>query len=116
RVEGGHRLWGDVSGGLAKVGEHAFGRKGSPPGYILGGEGSGAVIAGLRYGEGMLYKKMYPPQKIYWQGPSLGYDFGANGSKVMTLVYNLSYTSQLYERFAGIDGSAYLIGGVGITF
>jgi hypothetical protein len=112
----GHRFFGNVSEGLAKVVEHAFKRNGSPNGYILGEEGSGAVIAGLRYGEGMLYTKMYPPQKLYWQGPSLGYDFGANGSKVMTLVYNLNYTSQLYERFAGIDGSAYLIGGVGITF
>jgi hypothetical protein len=115
-VDEGHRFFGDVSGGLAKVVEHAFKRNGSPNGYILGEEGSGAVIAGLRYGEGTLYTKMFPPQKVYWQGPSLGYDFGANGSKVMTLVYNLSYTSQLYERFAGIDGSAYLIGGVGITF
>jgi hypothetical protein len=115
-VDAGHRFFGDVSGGLAKVVEHAFKRNGSPTGYILGEEGSGAVVAGLRYGEGVLYTKTYPPQKVYWQGPSLGYDFGANGSKVMTLVYNLSYTSQLYERFAGIDGSAYLIGGVGITF
>jgi hypothetical protein len=115
-VDTGHRFFGDVSEGLAKVVEHAFKRNGSPNGYILGEEGSGAVIAGLRYGEGMLYTKMYPPQKVYWQGPSLGYDFGANGSKVMTLIYNLGYTSQLYERFAGIDGSAYLIGGVGITF
>jgi hypothetical protein len=115
-VEEGHRFFGNVSGGLAKVVQHAFNRNGSPNGYILGEEGSGAVIAGLRYGEGTLYTKAFPPQKIYWQGPSLGYDFGANGSKVMTLVYNLSYTSQLYERFAGVDGSAYLIGGVGITF
>jgi hypothetical protein len=115
-IDQGHRFFGDVSGGLAKVVEHAFKRNGSPNGYILGEEGSGAVIAGLRYGEGTLYTKAYPPQKLYWQGPSVGYDFGANGSKVMTLVYNLSYTSQLYERFAGIDGSAYLIGGVGITF
>jgi hypothetical protein len=115
-VDAGHRFFGDVSGGLAKVVEHAFKRNGSPTGYILGEEAGGAVVAGLRYGEGMLYTKMFPPQKVYWQGPSLGYDFGANGSKVMTLAYNLSYTSQLYERFAGIDGSAYLIGGVGITF
>jgi hypothetical protein len=115
-VDAGHRFFGNVSEGLAKVVQYAFNRNGSPTGYILGEEAGGAVVAGLRYGEGMLYTKMYPPQKVYWQGPSLGYDFGANGSKVMTLVYNLSYTSQIYERFAGIDGSAYLIGGVGITF
>ncbi len=114
-VDAGHRFFGNVSEGLAKVIDHAF-AKGRPNGYILGEEGSGAFVGGLRYGEGVLYTKGYPPQKIYWQGPSLGYDFGANGSKVMTLVYNLQYTSQLYERFAGIDGSAYFVGGVGITF
>ncbi len=115
-VNEGHRVFGNVSEGLAKVVEHSFSRNGRPNGYILGEEGSGAVVAGLRYGEGTLYMKGYPPQKLYWQGPSLGYDFGANGSKVMTLVYNLQYTSQIYERFAGVDGSAYFVGGVGITF
>jgi hypothetical protein len=115
-VDTGHRFFGNVSEGLAKVVEHAFNRNGSPTGYILGEEGSGALIAGLRYGEGVLYTKGYPAQKLYWQGPSLGYDIGANGSKVMTLVYNLHYTPQIFERFAGVDGSAYLIGGVGITF
>jgi hypothetical protein len=115
-LDQGHHFFGNVSEGLAKVIEHAFSRNGHPNGYILGEEGGGAIIAGLRYGEGTLYTKGFPPQKVYWQGPSLGYDFGANGSKVMTLVYNLQYTSQIYERFAGVDGSAYLVGGVGITF
>jgi hypothetical protein len=115
-LEAGHHFFGDVSKGLAKVVEYAFQRNGRPDGYILGEEGSGAIIAGLRYGEGTLYTKGFPPQKLYWQGPSLGYDFGANGSKSLTLVYNLSYPSQIYERFAGIDGSAYLVGGAGITF
>jgi hypothetical protein len=114
-LDEGHRFFGSVSEGLAKVVDHAFAR-GHPNGYILGEEAGGALVAGLRYGEGMLYTKGYPPQKVYWQGPSLGYDFGANGAKVMTLVYNLQYSSQIYERFAGIDGSAYLVGGVGITF
>ena len=115
-LDAGHRFFGNVSEGLAKVVEHAFARNGRPNGYILGEEAGGAFVAGLRYGEGMLYTKGYPPQKVYWQGPSLGYDFGANGSKVMTLVYNLRNTSQIYERFAGVDGSAYFVGGVGITF
>jgi hypothetical protein len=115
-LDAGHHFFGNVSEGLGKVVEHAFARNGRPNGYILGEEAGGAVIAGLRYGEGTLYTKGYPPQKVYWQGPSLGYDFGANGSKVLTLVYNLQYTSQIYERFAGIDGSAYLVGGAGITF
>jgi len=115
-LDAGHQFFGGLSEGLAKVVEHAFARNGRPNGYILGEEAGGAVVAGLRYGEGMLYTKGYPPQKVYWQGPSLGYDFGANGSKVLTLVYNLQYTSQIYERFAGVDGSAYFVGGVGITF
>ncbi len=115
-LEEGHRFFGSVSEGLARVVEHAFKRYGRPNGYILGEEAGGAIVAGLRYGEGTLFTKGYPPQKVYWQGPSVGYDFGANGSKVLTLVYNLQYTSQIYERFGGVDGSAYFVGGVGITF
>jgi len=115
-LDAGRSFFGGASEGLAKVVEYSFQRNGRPTGYILGEEGSGAIVAGLRYGEGTLYSKGFPPQKVYWQGPSLGYDFGANGSKSFTLVYNLQYPSQIYERFAGIDGSAYLVGGVGITF
>ncbi len=115
-LDAGHHFFGGVSEGLAKVVEHAFARNGSPTGYILGEEGGGAFVAGLRYGEGTLYTKNYPPLKIYWQGPSLGYDFGGDGAKVMTLAYNLHYTPQIFERFVGVDGSAYLVGGVGMTF
>jgi hypothetical protein len=115
-VEAGNHFFGSASEGLAKVVEYSFQRNGHPTGYVLGEEAGGAVVAGLRYGEGTLYTKGFPPQKVYWQGPSLGYDFGANGSKSFTLVYNLQYPAQLYERYAGIDGSAYLVGGVGITF
>jgi hypothetical protein len=115
-LDAGRSFFGGASEGLAKVVEYSIQRNGRPNGYILGEEGSGAIVAGLRYGEGTLYSKGFPPQKVYWQGPSLGYDFGANGSKSFTLVYNLQYPSQIYERFAGIDGSAYLVGGVGITF
>ncbi len=115
-VDAGRSFFGGASEGLAKVVEYSFQKNGRPNGYILGEEGSGAIVAGLRYGEGTLYTKGFPPQKVYWQGPSLGYDFGANGSRSFTLVYNLQYPSQIYERFAGVDGSAYLVGGVGITF
>lgn len=115
-LDAGRSFFGGASEGLAKIVEYSFQRNGRPTGYILGEEGSGAIIAGLRYGEGMLYTKGFPPQKVYWQGPSLGYDFGANGSKSFTLVYNMLSPSQIFERFAGIDGSAYLVGGVGITF
>ncbi|WKW51698.1 DUF1134 domain-containing protein [Rhodomicrobium lacus] len=115
-LDAGHRFFGSVSEGLAKVVEHAFQRYGRPTGYILGEDAGGAIVAGLRYGEGTLHTKMYPTQKVYWQGPSIGYDFGAAGSKTLTLVYNLTYPAQIFERFAGVDGSAYLVGGVGITF
>jgi len=115
-LDAGHHFFGGVSEGLAKVVEHAFQRYGRPTGYILGEDAGGAIIAGLRYGEGTLHTKMYPSQKVYWQGPSLGYDFGAAGSKTLTLVYNLGYPAQIFERFAGVEGSAYLVGGVGITF
>ena len=115
-LNAGHHFFGSVSEGLASVVEHAFSRNGNPTGYILGEEAGGALVAGLRYGEGTLYTKNYPPLKVYWQGPSLGYDFGGDGAKVMTLVYNLQYTPQIFERFVGVDGSAYLVGGVGVTF
>lgn len=115
-VDAGGLFFGGVSKSLAKVVEYAFQQQGRPNGYILGEEAGGAFIAGLRYGEGTLYTKNVGEHPIYWQGPSLGYDFGVDGSKTMVLVYNLRYIEQIYNRFAGIDGSAYFVGGVGITF
>ncbi|MEJ2124043.1 MAG: DUF1134 domain-containing protein [Alphaproteobacteria bacterium] len=115
-VDAGHRFFGGVSKGLAKVVEYAFKEQGRPNGYILGEEGGGAFVVGLRYGEGVLYTKNAGRHRIYWQGPSVGYDAGAEGSKTLVLVYNLSDVRQIYNRFAGIDGSAYFVGGVGVTF
>jgi hypothetical protein len=115
-LDAGHHFFGTVTDGLGRVVEYAFRKYGRPNGYILGEEASGAVVAGLRYGEGTVYTKNFGSSKIYWQGPSLGYDFGANGSKSLTLIYNLHYPQQLYDRFAGVDGSAYIVGGAGITF
>jgi len=112
----GHRFFGNISKGLAKVIEHTFSRAGRPNGYILGEEAGGAFIAGLRYGEGTLYTKDAGRHKVYWQGPSIGYDFGAEGSKTMILVYNLRDPNEIYQTFGGVDGSAYFIGGVGVTF
>lgn len=114
--EAGHRFFGRVSVDLAKVIEYAFQRAGRPNGYILGEEAGGAFIAGLRYGEGTLYTKDAGNHGVYWQGPSLGYDFGAEGSKTMVLVYDLRSPGEIFNTYAGVDGSAYLIGGVGITF
>jgi hypothetical protein len=112
----GHRFFGSVSQGLASVVEHAFRKAGRPNGYILGEDAGGAFIAGLRYGEGVLYTKDAGQHKVYWQGPSLGYDFGGEGSKTMVLVYNLRHPSEIYNRFGGVQGAAYFVGGVGIQF
>ncbi len=114
--EAGHRFFGTVSMDLAKVIEYAFQRAGRPNGYILGEEAGGAFIAGLRYGEGTLYTKDAGDHRVYWQGPSVGYDFGAEGSKTMVLVYDLRSPGEIFTTYAGVDGSAYFIGGVGITF
>ena len=105
-----------VSMDLARVIEYAFQRSGRPNGYILGEEAGGAFIAGLRYGEGTLYTKDAGNHRVYWQGPSVGYDFGAEGSKTMVLVYDLRSPGEIFTTYAGVDGSAYFIGGVGITF
>lgn len=115
-IKAGGNFFGSVSKGLASVIEHAFKRSGRPNGYILGEGAGGAFIAGLRYGEGTLYTKHAGRHRVYWQGPSIGYDAGAEGSKTMVLVYNLRRPSDIYHRFGGVDGSAYLVGGVGITF
>lgn len=115
-IDAGHRFFGTVTEGLARVVEYAFSRQGYPNGYILGEEAGGAFVAGLRYGEGVLYTKHLGEHKVFWQGPSVGYDFGAEGSKTMILVYDIQHPAEIYQRFAGVDGSAYFVGGVGITF
>lgn len=111
----GHEFFGSVSVGLAKVIEHAFKEQGRPNGYILGEEAGGAIVAGLRYGEGILHTKNAGRHKVYWQGPSVGYDLGASGAKTMILVYNLYAPRDVYSRFGGVSGSAYFVGGVGMT-
>jgi hypothetical protein len=100
---------------MAQIVEKAVSQWGLPNGYILGEEASGAFIAGLRYGDGMLYTKNAGDLKVYWQGPTIGFDAGGEGARTMMLVYNLPNTKAIYERFGGIDGSAYFIGGFGMT-
>lgn len=114
-IDAGHSFFGSTSGGLAKVVETAFERYGLPNGYILGQEGSGAFIAGLTYGEGQLNTKNAGEHSLYWQGPSLGFDYGGQGTRVMMLVYNLNNTDAIYTRFGGISGQAFVIAGVGMT-
>lgn len=115
-VGAGHGFFGTISQGLASVIEYAFKTQGRPNGYILGEDLGGAFVAGLRYGEGRLFTRDAGTHKVYWQGPSLGYDAGAEGSKVMVLVYNMRDPSDIYQRFGGVAGSAYVVGGVGLTF
>ena len=114
-VDSGHKFFDETSGGLATVVEKIFSTYGLPNGYVLGEEGSGAFVGGLTYGEGKLYTKNAGDHKVYWQGPSLGWDFGGQGSRVMVLVYNLDDVGNLYNRFAGVAGSAYVIAGLGFN-
>ena len=114
-VNAGHNFFGTVSRGLAQIVERAVSKWGLPNGYVLGEEAAGAFVAGLRYGEGMLYTKNAGDLKVYWQGPSIGWDVGGEGARTMMLIYNLPNTGAIYERFGGIDGSAYFIGGFGMT-
>lgn len=111
----GHQFFGAASSGLATVIEKAVEQYGLPNGYILGEEASGALVAGLRYGEGKLYTKNAGDHPVFWQGPSLGWDFGGDGNRTMMLVYNLSSTDKIYRRFIGVSGSAYFVGGLGMT-
>jgi hypothetical protein len=114
-VNNGHRFFGSVSRGLAQGVESATKRWGKPNAYILGQEGAGAFIGGLRFGEGKMYTRNAGDRPVYWQGPSLGFDAGLDGDRTMMLVYNLPAVEGIYRRFGGVDGSAYLIGGFGFT-
>jgi len=96
--------------------ERLFKDRGRPVGYITGEEGSGAVVFGARYGKGTLWMKDGRTQKLYWQGPSVGFDGGADVSKVFTLVYGLNDPNYIYQRYPGVDGSAYLVAGMAINY
>jgi hypothetical protein len=112
----GHQFFGKTTRGMAEAIEYVFREQGEPTAYIVGEEGSGAIIGGLRYGEGTIYYKNGAKKHIFWQGPSIGWDFGGNGSRTMTLVYGSQSPEDLYTRFGGVEGSAYLIGGMGVNF
>ncbi len=112
----GHQFFGKTTRGLAEAVEYVFQSQGQPSAYIVGEEGAGAFVGGLRFGEGTIYYKNGAKKRIYWQGPSIGFDFGGNGSRTLTLVYNSQSPEDLYSRFAGVEGSAYLVGGLGVNF
>ncbi len=109
-------FFGEKTEGLAKVIEKAFKDHGRPNAYIRGREASGAIAVGLRYGDGSLVLKAGKGSRVYWSGPSVGFDFGGNASKVFVLVYHLDKTEQLFRRFPAVDGSFYFVGGAGINY
>ena len=114
-VDAGHGFFGATTGGLATLIEKLFSSYGQPNGYILGQEGGAAIAVGATFGEGTLYTKNAGDHPVFWQGPSIGFDFGAEGARTMMLVYNLNAVDMLYQRFAGVSGSAYVVGGLGAT-
>jgi len=109
-------FFGKGAEGLADVMNKIFSEKGRPNGYIKGEEGGGAVGVGLRYGNGTLHLKNGTTRKIYWRGPSLGIDLGGNAAKAFVLIYDLPDEASLYQRFPGVDGSVYFVGGVGVNY
>ena len=109
-------FFGMTTEGAAQAVERVFSDRGEPNAYIRGEEGSGAFIGGLRYGKGELIRKGEPPVMVYWQGPSVGFDFGGNASKVFVLVYNLDNVDEIYHRFPGPEATGYFVAGVGVNY
>jgi hypothetical protein len=96
--------------------EKLFANNGRPTAYIAGEEASGAIVVGARYGRGLLYMKGREPMEVFWQGPSAGWDFGGNASRVFTLCYDLQEPTVIFQRFPGVEGSAYFVGGLGVNY
>ncbi len=115
-VDEAQQFFGKGAEGLADVLNKVFSDKGRPNGYIKGEEGGGAFGVGVRYGNGTLYMKDGTTARVYWRGPSIGIDFGGNASKTFVLIYDLPNLEALYQRFPGIDGSLYFVGGVGVNY
>jgi hypothetical protein len=114
-IDNGHKFFGTISRGLAQAIESAVKRWGRPNAYVLGQEAAGAFFAGARFGEGTMYTRNAGDMHVFWQGPSLGFDAGGDGDRTMMLVYNLPSVNAIFRRYGGIDGSAYLVGGFGLT-
>ena len=114
-IDAGHHFFGGISKGIALIVEKAANQWGQPNGYILGEEAGGAFIGGLRYGDGTLYTKDAGDLRVFWQGPTIGVDAGADGARTMMLVYNLPRTEAIYQQFNGIAGAAYVVAGLGMT-
>lgn len=115
-VNNASSFFGVTTEAAAGIVEKVFKDQGEPTAYIAGEEGSAAFIGGLRYGKGLLYMKGSEPMQVYWQGPSIGFDWGGNASRVFTLCYDIQVGDMIFRRFPGVDGSAYLIGGLGVNY
>ncbi|MEZ5758470.1 MAG: DUF1134 domain-containing protein [Emcibacteraceae bacterium] len=109
-------FFGEGSEAVASVIEKAFADLGRPNGYIIGTEASAALVVGARYGDGTLSHKIEGDRRVYWKGPSIGIDVGANGSRVFALVYNLNDTEELFQRFPAVEGSFYYVAGFGMNY
>jgi hypothetical protein len=117
-VHAGSQFLGVTAEAIGGAIEHIFRDYGDrPTAYIAGTESAGAWAVGARYGKGMIYmKESKEPTTVYWQGPSIGFDVGGNASRVFTLCYALDHPDQIYQRFPGVEGSAYLVGGLGVNY
>lgn len=109
-------VFGKGAEGLAKLIEDTLEKQGKPNGYIVGREGGGAFVVGLRYGSGTLHHAVEGQMPVYWTGPSIGLDAGANAGSTFVLVYNLYDTEDLYRRFPSGEGVAYLVGGFNASY
>ncbi len=109
-------VFGKGAAGLGGIIENILRKQGEPNGYIVGREGGGAFVLGLRYGSGTLSHKVEGEQPVYWTGPSIGFDAGANAGSTFVLVYNLYDTEDLYRRYPSGEGAAYLVGGFNASY
>jgi hypothetical protein len=114
-IDSGNHFFGTISRGLGEAVQAATRRWGRPNAYVLGQEAGGAFAVGARYGEGVMYTRNAGDRRVFWQGPSLGFDWGADGDRTMMLIYNLPTVDALFRRFGGVDGSAFFVGGFGFT-
>ncbi len=115
-LEKAEEFFGSTTKGLAEAFQKVFEDQGRPNGYIKGEEISGAFGVGLRYGNGMLHRKSGTPLKIYWQGPTVGFDIGGNASKVFTLIYHLKDNEEIFQRIPGVEGTIYVVAGVAVNY
>ena len=115
-VQAASDFFGTTTEAVAKAVQRVFADQGLPDAYIQGEEGSGAIVVGLRYGQGWLIRKHTAPMKVYWQGPSIGFDLGGNASKAFVLIYNLRGSDRLFQKFPGVEGTYYFIAGIGVNY